>query len=67
MCLMKSRKNYLWQDTVKNVGKLSLAGLFVAGTLFVTHAYADEAAVQALSTTSASPGDLCGMPQSSNG
>lgn len=41
MFRFSGRDVHALQDTVKNIGKLSLATAFIAGSLFMAHAYAD--------------------------
>lgn len=33
--------SHIWEDMALNIGKLSLAGLFVTGTVFWCNAYAE--------------------------
>ncbi|WP_373531099.1 hypothetical protein [Vampirovibrio sp.] len=37
----KAQNQHAWKDMALNIGKLSLAGLFVTGTVFFCHAYAE--------------------------
>jgi hypothetical protein len=37
---------HTWQDLMRNIGKLSLAGLFLGGTLFLAHANAATISMQ---------------------
>lgn len=40
MFRMSPNTAHTWQDITQNIGKLSLAGLFLGGTLLLAHAYA---------------------------
>ena len=41
MFRFKPQEIHAWEDIALSIGKLSLAGLFVTGTMFLCHAYAD--------------------------
>jgi hypothetical protein len=43
MFRMSPSTAHTWQDITQNIGKLSLAGLFLGGTLLLAHAYAEPA------------------------
>lgn len=43
MFRFSARDAHAWHDIAQNIGKLSLAGLFAAGTLLLAHAYAEPA------------------------
>lgn len=36
------RNVHVWQDIIQNIGKLSLAGLFVTGSFFLARSFAAE-------------------------
>jgi hypothetical protein len=36
------KNQHAWEDIALNVGKLSLAGLFITGTVFFCNAYAEK-------------------------
>jgi hypothetical protein len=40
---LKNQKNqHAWEGMALNIGKLSLAGLFITGTFFICNAYAEK-------------------------
>jgi|GEM_PF-3577245 len=42
MFRISARETHAWRDVAQNIGKLSLAGLFLTGTFLLAHAYADS-------------------------
>lgn len=53
MFRFSARDVHAWRDLAQNVGKLSLAGLFLTGTFLLAHAYADPSAPVSLGRSAA--------------
>lgn len=49
MFRFSARDAHAWRDVAQNIGKLSLAGLFVTGTFLLAHAYAEALPGSAIS------------------
>jgi hypothetical protein len=43
MFRISARDSHAWRDIAQNLGKLSLAGMFLTGTFLLVQAYADSA------------------------
>lgn len=54
MFRISARESHAWRDVAQNIGKLSLAGLFLTGTFLLAHAYADSPREAAFNSSASS-------------